>query len=725
MKNTLFTKLIVFAIVIATMVSFTSCQNLGLDNLKDLLPWFDSGYEEMFPTSEDQPTVDDKDATDEEEGNKVEVCEHELEGEGIVVNIDGKYFLQYNCSKCDEDVNVDVNITSYSDKWLYDESQHWHRATSETLVVESKMAGQGPKQNKNQNHRGEVAGHTYDEHGVCTGCDYKNVPSEGLTYEENEDETGYILTGIGDCKDKHINVPSEHNGKPVVGIGDNAFNTSKDKEDVEEGEAAEEQVIVGITIPDTVIYVSCTALSDCENLVNFIVDSQNEVYEAVNNCLVDTNLGSIVRGCEFSVIPEDGSVTIIGSYAFANSEGLVSITIPDSVTELGDKAFMECDALIEVKMPEIIDIGVDVFRGSIHVEIRVEHTLVFVPAKAATCYEAGNIEHYICSDCGYYYADADATERLYEVSIPAAHEFVDGACTKCDMVLDEVLIVSIDEIPDLGKFPLGTLENAIGLPSAVNVYTKDGLVHQLNVIWDISAYDKSTAGVYYISGVIQSGIYHYDEGLTNIITTSIEIVEFMKGTADIVFILDISGSMGDEIYNVKENIIDFAAAIEAQGVSARWSAITFSDFTVSGPNEESIIIKNGASDWYISAEEYKDAINGITLAFGGDGPETDIDGMMLANTALSTRKDARVFYILLTDAECKVTNNYGVGSLEECADILAEDGVNVSVITETYLFDEYSCLTSTTGGIQSNIYGNFSQDLLDELVPIIYGEVIA
>ena len=706
MRKSAFQKFVAIAIVVVMMFSCASCQYIG--DLNDFFPWLDDNSE---------PLID-----------QTPSCEHEVEGEGIVVHVGGEYYLQYVCTKCGENVNYGVNIASYSDKWLYDESQHWHHATSEEEAV-----GYRADSSKIKYHRGEVADHTFDENGVCSGCSYKNSPSEGLAFEDNEDETGYIVTGIGDCKDKHINVPSHHNGKPVVGIGDNAFNhkdkgngEGKDEGDKDGDTDEENQVIVGITIPDTVVYVSCTALSACENLVNFIVDSQNEVYEAINNCLVDTNIGSIVRGCEFSIIPDDGSVTIVGSYAFANSEGLLTITIPDSVTEVGDKAFMECDALVEVKMPENINIGIDVFRGSIHVEIRVDHTFVFVPAKDATCEEAGNIEHYVCSDCGDFYADNNGNERIYDVTIPAAHDFVDSVCTKCGMIMDEVLIVRIDQIPDLGKFPLGTLEDAIGLPATVNVYTKDGVKHELGVSWNLTSYDKSTVGVYTINGVIQSGVYHYADGLTNIIDTSIEIVEFMKGTADIVFILDVSGSMSDEINNVKNNIIAFAAAIEAQGVSARWSAITFSDYTYSSSSaEQTTIIKNGAADWFISAEEYKTAIGNIRLANGGDTPEVDIDGLMLANTSLSTRQDARVFYILLTDATYKVSNHYGVGSLNECTDILEEDSINVSVITTTSLFGTYSYLTETTGGIQSNIYGNFSQDLLDELVPIIYGEVIA
>ena len=708
--TTMFTKIIAIAIALATMFSLSSCE-IGEDTISEILNMlFPPAVEQnpnVDPPAEETPPVEDP------------VCLHETEGEGSVILIDGEYYLHNVCKMCGEDVNTDVNVITFNDKWLYDETSHWNDVKcAEEAADESGVA-------LTVTRKGNLGEHTIDESGVCTDCMYRGSSSDGLAFEINESGDGYILTGIGDCMDAHINIPAEYEGLPVVSIGAGAFNPPEEAEGISTFSLRRKPVVIGITIPDTVIYIDCTAFAKCEDLNNFIVDTANEVFTAINNCLIDTKVGSLVRGCEFSVIPEDGSVTAIGSYAFANSQGLVSITIPDSVEDIGDKAFFECDALVEVYLPENINLGVDVFRGSIHVEIKVAHTLVYVPAMEATCYEPGNIEHYICVDCGYFYADENAEERLYEVSISPSHNFEDGVCTKCGMVQDSLLIVSVDSIPDLGKFPLGTLENAIGLPTTINVRTKDGITHELDILWDLSGYDKSTVGNYIIKGVIQSGKFHYAEGLTNSIEASIEIVEFMKGTADIVFILDISGSMGDEINNVKNNIVAFSAAIEAQGVSARWSAITYSDWTVSGANEESTIIKNGTSDWFISAEEYKAAINGIDLAFGGDSPETAIDGMMLANTGLSTRQDARVFYIVLTDDACKIDNHYDVESLNQCAQILDDDKVNVSVITTTYYFSEYSVLTETTGGIQSNIYDNFSQDLLDNLVPIIYGEVIA
>lgn len=428
------------------------------------------------------------------------------------------------------------------------------------------------------------------------------------------------------------------------------------------------------------------------------------------------------------IIPDEHEglpVTEIGEKAFYGCD-IVSVYVPETIREIKDKAFSECEKLENITMSDDVKIGTDVFRGSIHITIIIKHDLVFVEGKEATCTEPGNSPYYYCETCNLYYEDEDATIQIFDVVIPNAHDFIDGVCHKCGAIQDKLLIVSVDEITHLGKYPLGTLENAIGLPEKLNVQTADGLTHAFNIMWDTSTYDKSQTGEYTILGYIQSEGYFFADGLTNQVGAQVEIVDFMKGTADVVFVLDISGSMGDEVNNVKNNIITFAQMLEDKGVSARWSAITYSDsVSVPGdPKEKTTIIQNGATPWFTSASEYKTAIGNISLAYGGDAPEMAVDGLMTANS-LENRKDARVFYILLTDADYKNNNNYGVSGMTEATQIISESGANVSVITSSSYYSSYRNLVDSTGGIMASITGNFAQNLFNELVPIIYDDVIA
>lgn len=472
--------------------------------------------------------------------------------------------------------------------------------------------------------------------------------------------------------------------------------------------------------------MACVGLTACETETGPVFS------EGLEFALIEADTAYSVVGigeCVDSniVIPENHEgmpVTEIGEKAFYGCGTILSVKIPTSVKKIHDKAFSDCEKLVDISMPDEVEIGVDVFRGSIYVNIVIKHTTVFVPAKEATCEEPGNIAYYYCEACDLCYADSRCNQRLYDVTVAPSHNFVNGVCDKCNVVQDTLNIVSVDKIPNLGKFALGTLENAIGLPQTVHVYTADGELHELPVVWDTSAYDKSKVGEYTIRGTLQAGKYHFAEGVNNYVEASLEITEAMKGTADIVFVLDISGSMGEEVDSVKNNIIQFASLIEAQGVSVRWSVITYSDFTEPGENEKSVIINNGASNWFTSVETYREAIASIELAYGGDTPEAAVDGLLLANT-LEHRKDARVFYVLLTDADYKNDNNYGVADMDETIQILDGKGVNVSVITSEDCYSDYRALTETTGGVLMDIETNFAQALFDRLIPIIYADVIA
>lgn len=464
----------------------------------------------------------------------------------------------------------------------------------------------------------------------------------------------------------------------------------------------------------------CTRCGDADYSVGleYKLSSNSEYYivTGIGEC-TDSNI----------VIPEKIHslfVKEIGKQAFYGCGTVITIRLPDSIVKIGDKAFASCENLNRIHMPDNIEIGIDVFRDSIIVEIVIKHILVYVERKEPTCYENGNIEYYVCKHCNYYFSDPEGTTRIYDVLLPKTHKFENGVCTECGEVQSEVYITSIDEIANLGKFALGTLENAIGLPNKINVYTADGVKHALNIIWNLESYDKTKVGTYTIKGIIEATNLIFGEGLSNEISTEVEIVEQVVGTADIVFVLDISGSMGDEIANVKNNIITFAEKIEERGVSVRWSAITYSDFTCSSDkNEQSQIIENGASDWFTSVVDYKKAISGITLAYGGDTPEAAIDGLLLATT-LSTRQDARIFYILLTDADYKMNNHYGVSTENEVINMLVNKGVNLSVITTSSCYSDYSSFTSSTGGILVDINSSFHQTLYNTLIPIIYNEVI-
>ncbi len=163
---------------------------------------------------------------------------------------------------------------------------------------------------------------------VCGGCSEKEtkpldklMPSEGLEFALNDDESGYILTDIGTCTDDHIVIPTFYNEKPVTEIGTEAFYYAKD--------------FTTVTIPDGVVHIGDRAFYACYDLrYVYIGSGLVSIGEAAfTNCI----------GVSDIVLPE--GFTSIGDSAFYGCNSLKHISIPDSITHLGTSLFYDCEDL--------------------------------------------------------------------------------------------------------------------------------------------------------------------------------------------------------------------------------------------------------------------------------------------------------------------------------------------------------------------------------------------
>lgn len=85
------------------------------------------------------------------------------------------------------------------------------------------------------------------------------------------------------------------------------------------------------------------------------VEDGNEYFHSKNNCLIETATKTLVLGCKNSIIPDDGSVEIIGEYAFNGCMGATSIEIPEGVKEIHNMAFAYTD-FEEIVIPASIEL---------------------------------------------------------------------------------------------------------------------------------------------------------------------------------------------------------------------------------------------------------------------------------------------------------------------------------------------------------------------------------
>lgn len=169
-------------------------------------------------------------------------------------------YTTYTCSGCG-----DSYISDYTDALGHD---------YKTVVTEPTRTEYGYT-----TYTCSVCGHSYVS-------DYVDpLPySLGLAYSLDSDCASYIVSGMGECEDADISIPSTYQGLPVSAIKNDAFKNNTD--------------IVSVTIPDSVTSIGMRTFYGC------------------------TNLASVS-------IPD--SVTSIGAYTFDECPSLANLTIPNGI----------------------------------------------------------------------------------------------------------------------------------------------------------------------------------------------------------------------------------------------------------------------------------------------------------------------------------------------------------------------------------------------------------
>ncbi len=222
-------------------------------------------------------------------------------------------------------------------------------------------------------HIGDVYGS-----GAHTEMPTERRESNGLIYAINDDGKSAAFVSYGTCTDETVYIASTYEGQPVTVMYNNdypkgifpVYHENKNKN------------VKHIVIPDTVKYVDETCISMCPNIesvyygasveninsfnfkwgygVKFStveVSPENPYYSCKNNCVVDLRTNALVLATHKAVIPDDGSVKIIGRGAFAPAcYWLGSIVIPEGVKVIDYGAFSGCSRLESVVFPDSLEI---------------------------------------------------------------------------------------------------------------------------------------------------------------------------------------------------------------------------------------------------------------------------------------------------------------------------------------------------------------------------------
>lgn len=246
-----------------------------------------------------------------------------------------------------------------------------------------------------------------EEWDAYCGGEY-TVHFGSLEFELDEGGEGYLVSGIGTWSDPDVVIPSVHEGKSVVGIGEYAFYGCE--LEIESVVLPESVTSIGegafcfcyslksvafperlgsigvgafyactsleaVEIPDCVIEIGESAFGDCASLKTvkigsgvesigasafaacvelegFEVDVENTNYVSVDGNLLSKDGTVLVQYIiskedESFVVPE--GVKVIDNWAFGGAMSLKSVTLPSSVESIGDSAFYYCISLTEIR----------------------------------------------------------------------------------------------------------------------------------------------------------------------------------------------------------------------------------------------------------------------------------------------------------------------------------------------------------------------------------------
>ncbi len=260
--------------------------------------------------------------------------------------------------------------------------------------------------------------------------------------------------------------------------------------------------------------------------------------------------------------------------------------------------------------------------------------------------------------------------------------------------------------------PLANSEaDSLRKPTIISARTKDPQRVNVSIrAVDISRYpeasvilDARDTANNHFAHLVKSDLVILQDGLPVKIESLDRISADNSLPVDIAFIIDQTGSMQQEVNEVKANIIEFTRRLASRGVDYRLALISFSDRI------------ERYQDFTEDVKTFISWIDGVKVGGGGDDNENALEGLFEA-TSFKFRQSAQRIFILITDAMYHQKGERGDGKTDfttaSMIDFLVKQNIKLFAITPP-LMDEYRQMTETTRGKRFNIIEDFSS-ILDE-----------
>jgi hypothetical protein len=178
-------------------------------------------------------------------------------------------------------------------------------------------------------------------------------------------------------------------------------------------------------------------------------------------------------------------------------------------------------------------------------------------------------------------------------------------------------------------------------------------------------------------------------------------------TPDIVLLVDVTGSMGGAIDNIKTNLANVISTIKASQPAAEFAVASFGD--IEDPNPFQVVQGLSADDAVLQT-----AVNSLTPGGGGDTPEDWINALHeLSTGAVTFRSGSSRVIVLIGDASSHDPS--GGRTLAEATATLQAANIRV-IVVDVGGIDSEGQATAVTGATGGVIVDSAADNVADAIV---------
>ncbi|MBQ4141633.1 MAG: leucine-rich repeat protein [Clostridia bacterium] len=307
------------------------------------------------------------------------------------------------------------------------------------------------------------------------------VAENGLILTLSNDRSFYIVTGIGECTDSDITIPSHHNDIPIKQIKEKAF-IKNDK-------------IASVSIPDTVTEIGFNAFYECKNLKFELYENGFYLGNPSNPYAFLITFDEEFKGD--AVIHEDTKV--LANSSFYHNDNITSVKFPEGLTVIGTRAFHRCINIKGVSIPNSVKhIGSEAFWGCKSIKIVYIGSGVESWGSSSFCGCDGIENLYLANGIKTIGSHAfSMCDSLTEVSIPESVTVIEesafGYCKKLKSVSlsSNVEIIGLHAFYGIGAYNKYGSVNYVGNAKEPYLYA----VSLSKEVGDTVSFHEGTAGI--------------------------------------------------------------------------------------------------------------------------------------------------------------------------------------------------------------------------------------